>query len=57
MDYRKYNVKEMKLAKIYIEALGLGRNSMDAQDLLKFRQPGSSSNKYVVSYWHHLRNI
>ncbi|KAI9247434.1 hypothetical protein BDA99DRAFT_525900 [Phascolomyces articulosus] len=47
LDHRKYNVKEMKLAKIYIEALGLGRNSADAQDLLKFRQPGSSSNKYV----------
>ncbi|KAG2216309.1 hypothetical protein INT45_011241 [Circinella minor] len=47
LDYRKYNVKEMKLAKVYIEALGLGRNSVDAQDLLKFRQPGSSSSKYA----------
>lgn len=50
LDKSRYNMKETKLAKVYTEALGLSRNSLDAYNLLKFKQPSiGSSFKYAVS--------
>lgn len=48
VDKNRYRLKESKLAKAYIDALGLGRDSEDAYELLKWKLP--SSSKYSVSY-------
>lgn len=52
-------MKETKLAKVYIDALGLGRNSAAAYDLTKFKQPSAVfRSKYAVrSYGQHKNSI
>ncbi|KAL1926334.1 hypothetical protein VTP01DRAFT_5855 [Rhizomucor pusillus] len=50
LDKKRYNMKETKLAKVYIDALGLGRNSAAAYDLTKFKQPSAVfRSKYAKS--------
>ncbi|KAH8548349.1 hypothetical protein BGW37DRAFT_523377 [Umbelopsis sp. PMI_123] len=47
VDKNRYRLKESRLAKAYIDALGLGRDSEDAYELLKWKLP--SSSKYNKS--------
>ncbi|KAI8578405.1 hypothetical protein K450DRAFT_247763 [Umbelopsis ramanniana AG] len=47
VDKNRYRLKESRLAKAYIDALGLGRDSEDAYELLKWKLP--SSSKYSKS--------
>jgi hypothetical protein len=47
IDKNRYRLKESKLAKAYIDAMGLGRDSEDAYELLKWKLP--STSKYSVS--------
>ncbi|KAI9322804.1 ATP dependent DNA ligase domain-containing protein [Dichotomocladium elegans] len=51
LDKRRYNMKEMRLAKVYTDALGIARTAQDAIELAKFKQPAavpSSENKKAV---------
>ncbi|KAI8379658.1 uncharacterized protein BYT42DRAFT_569559 [Radiomyces spectabilis] len=44
---RRYNLKEAKLAKAYVDALGLGKKSDDAYNLTNWKLP--STSKYTKS--------
>jgi DNA ligase-4 len=47
LDRTRYGIKETKLAKTYIEVLGLGPQSEDAYNLTKWKLPSASAK--VVS--------
>ncbi|CDH52455.1 dna ligase 4 [Lichtheimia corymbifera JMRC:FSU:9682] len=46
LDRRRFNMKEIRLARIYTEALGLSRSSRDAIELIKYKQPPTSTSPH-----------